>query len=253
MTFAALLQPKPAAIIAALVFAGFFQSLDVRFLTTPSVWLDVLVLVFWLIPALPLLLALVRFAAPSGIPPALAKSGAIAAVVFGLPLVLLYVAVMPPTAYQMSFLHGLALLLAVSASFLAGASSALGRAWVRFAYSGLVLAASAAVWSLLSVPAVMLQAGRVADGAPFCVAPHGGAAQITTLWNLRGFSFYTSKSGYKSNSGWYFHGILIVGNGDMHRYYNWSPRRLRFDEIDRPDSLIASPIGRCEPSLRPWA
>jgi hypothetical protein len=43
------------------------------------------------------------------------------------------------------------------------------------------------------------------------------------MWNLRAFSFHTTRSRYKDSSCWHFHGLLIVRRPDGEEDYDWSP------------------------------
>jgi hypothetical protein len=111
-----------------------------------------------------------------------------------------------------------------------------------------------AVWSLASVAVVLVSVHRLADGAPFCLAHHGyHSTVVESVWELRWFSFYTTETGYKDTSTDYFHGVLAVETPKGDKIYNWSPRGMRFDPIDRPH-LFRNPslMSPCSPSPRFW-
>lgn len=129
-----------------------------------------------------------------------------------------------------------------------GRSAPSGR---TLAGSMVLIPAIAAVWSLATVPVVLASAHRVADGAPFCLAGHAhGPAPLGSLWDLRWFSFYTTGSGYKETSRWFFHGLLTIQTAEGEKIYNWSPRGMHFDPVDRPDLYLIDPRGACVPSRR---
>jgi hypothetical protein len=142
-----------------------------------------------------------------------------------------------------TLIHGTALTLATAATFI-GAASHRMRPITTIA---ITLPTLAAVWSLASIPFTLASAHRIAAGAPFCIARHDAPGAITSLWDLRAFTFYTTASGYKDSSLWYFHGLLIAQRPAGPAYYNWSPRLLRFDPILRPADLNVPPMGACQP------
>lgn len=151
------------------------------------------------------------------------------------------------------FANGIALSLAAASSVLFLAAGCIGSIGRWLAFTGMALSATAAAWSLLSVPAVVYGANRIAAGNPFCIGRHAPASEITSIWDLRGFSFYTTASGYKSTSGWYFHGLVVVDGTDGRQYFNWSPRGFRFDRIHHPERLAARVQDICEPTSAFWS
>jgi hypothetical protein len=108
----------------------------------------------------------------------------------------------------------------------------------------------AALWSLTAVPVVLMQARIIAGDGAFCIAErtNEGNQEIRNLWGLRGLSFYTTLSGYKTTSSWYFHGILRVkaAEGKI-QSYNWSPGYMTFQRIENPHLLMVNPSNACRP------
>lgn len=182
---------------------------------------------------------------PSPASPARIWPLAIAALLVGLFLTLVSAAFSSPHSTLLSMAHGGALSLAVASSVLCLAIGRIDSGGARLAFSGMALSATAAAWSLLSVPSVVFQANRISAGYPLCLSHHGPSSDVSSIWDLRGVSFYTTDSGYKSTSGWYFHGILLVDGNDGRQHFNWSPRRFRFDQINTPNDLSHP----CEASL----
>lgn len=106
----------------------------------------------------------------------------------------------------------------------------------------------AGVVSLATVPVVLMSARSLANGAPYCLALHkAGPAPIEAYPGLRLFSFHTTLAGYKDNQTWFFHGLLLVGSDGGERIYNWSPRRMAFEMVRRPDDMFERPRGACVP------
>ena len=180
------------------------------------------------------------------IPRLLARILAGFSVVLGLFLTLASGAFGPFTDTQA--LHGVSLTMALASSFLiwSGLNGKPQPSWA--AKIGISVATVTALWSLLTVPVVLVQARTISDGAPYCIAEHAENSPVKALYELRGFSFYTTKTGYKSTSAWYFHGLMIVDYPEEQRVYNWSPRRWRFDQIERPDGFIKPVRNVCTPA-----
>ncbi|MGB0695738.1 MAG: hypothetical protein ACPGOY_08815 [Rhodospirillaceae bacterium] len=116
----------------------------------------------------------------------------------------------------------------------------------RFLFCWLVPGALA-LWSLSSVPYVVVQANQIVAGRPYCLGAHTGHYPVQSLAELRGFYFYTTVTGYKSSSRWFFHGILLVETEQGLEAYNWSPRAFRFYRISNPDRMLESPFQACTP------
>ncbi len=113
--------------------------------------------------------------------------------------------------------------------------------------AGLLMAFVVSVWSLVMIFGVTGQAQRIADGRPFCIAHHSEDAPVRSFYELRPTSFFTTRTGYKDTSSWYFHGVLLVEREDGLEFYNWSPRRMRFDKT-HGDGWTVGLRDNCEPS-----
>lgn len=237
---------------AALIFAAYMQPLNQSVFTPNSVGNGSLTFVLgvyllaWVAPALPALIALLTLAGLSQIPAHYARWLAVSAMVVGLLLTLASGVFSLFSGTQV--LHGVTLTIAVASSFLIW-SGRDGKAQPsRLAILGNAVSTTAALWSLLTVPMILIQAHYIAAGSPHCIAYHLPNSPVETLHELRGFSFYTENTGYKSTSEWFFHGLMIVDHPDGLEVYNWSPRRWRFDLISQPDVLIAPVRHVCVPS-----
>ncbi len=143
--------------------------------------------------------------------------------------------------------HGLSLTLAVSASILLLATQTQTNPFKSAPVILLLAPLAVALWSLISGVAVVWQANRLADNRTFCVAAHDQSAPIRAFAQLRGLSFYTT------TAGWYFHGLLIVETDTGKEFYNWSPRRMKFQKTENPERFIASPLNVCTPQTGYWA
>lgn len=109
------------------------------------------------------------------------------------------------------------------------------------------VAVLAALWSLATPFMVMRSAGQLAGGAAICIARHEKDRPITSWAELRGVSFHTDRSGYKDTSAWFLHGVMLVDRGQGIEAWNWSPRTMRFDRLERPGDLVVTPLGVCQP------
>lgn len=231
---------------AMLILAGFLQPLD----HLPNLNVTSLIaFAVWLAPTVPLICVCLGALMASPLSQVWALFWAVAVLGIGLCLTLLGSGSAPPGAALLSAVQGCGMTLAVSASLLSLAPEAPGGRPAWLAVSGLIFASLLALWSLLCVPVVSIQAKRSAAGAPYCIAQHGPSRSVDGYWDLRGFSLYTRDSGYKGNSGWYFHGVLIVEEAEGQSYFNWSPRKMRFDRINHPERLIAPLRNLCRPEL----
>lgn len=146
----------------------------------------------------------------------------------------------------LAVMHGLSLTIAVVGSILLLSSQTMKITAV------LALPVSVAMWSLASVAAITLQANNISNGRPFCLAPHSPNSDTQSFAQLRGLTFYSTSSGYKSTSRWYFHGILLVEAEGELEAYNWSPRRLAFHRIAQPQKFIVTPLTACTPQQDFW-
>lgn len=154
------------------------------------------------------------------------------------------------TGSELSRLHVTCLTLAMSSSLVLIVPSRVSSIRILVASLGLAPAAIASLWSLQMGWTTMKQAMETANGDPYCIARHDGyprQSPISNLADLRGFSFYTTASGYKDNSSWYFHGVMIVAANAGPRYFNWSPRDRRFNLVERQSLLLIPIEGTCDP------
>lgn len=241
------------AACAALIAAGFLQLIDARISGSSIGMFSILALMVWAVPLVPLIAILTERLRKTPVSPVLAKSVSIAVLLSGLLLTLIVAGFASPKSGLMVMFNGGALSLGAAASLLFLGGKGLGPFAARAALSGMAVASVAALWSILSAVMVVGHANRLAAGAPFCIAHHGPSSQVQSIWDLRGFSFFTIDSGYKLNSGWYFHGVMIVDKDDGRQYFNWSPRRMQFDRIEHPGRFIAPLHNVCEPSLEFWS
>ncbi|MEM7076378.1 MAG: hypothetical protein AAF484_14895 [Pseudomonadota bacterium] len=147
---------------------------------------------------------------------------------------------------ELVLLHGTALTLACTTSILL-ASAVRQTAW-SFAFGVYVIPVLVGIWSLAMVPFAYSSAIELSANRAYCIGEHSPIErELSSIFGLRGLSFYTTGSGYKIGDTWYFHGLLLVDDdGDLNAY-NWSPRGMRFDAVERPGSLIANPLAACQP------
>ena len=205
------------------------------------------------LPLVPLGLALFLFV----IPPAprgnhLHSVLAFLLLLAGLPVVALNALVSGPGAV-IALAQGATLVLGPAAALVLFSRIRRGRPVWRGTATDLwfALSVAAALWSVAAGVAAGWQAASRAAGQPYCLARHtSAAAPVTSLADLRGFVFYTTATGYKDSSNWYFHGLLIVDAPSGRQVYNWSPQRLRFDLLGHPDRFIAATLKACEPQAR---
>jgi len=200
----------------------------------------------WLAPVIPLVVAGFVLMGIRQIPARLANVLAVVSLAAGLFLTLASgVFSLFSTTQQ---LHGVTLTIAVASSFAIWSGRDRNPRPSRIAKLGIAGTTITALWSLLSVPMILIQSYAVADGSPYCIAHHSPGSPVEAIYELRGFSFYTVATGYKSTSEWHFHGLMIVDHPDKQRIYNWTPRRWRFDLVERPDVLIEPVRNVCVPS-----
>ncbi|MEP5758804.1 MAG: hypothetical protein ABJ327_05710 [Litoreibacter sp.] len=141
---------------------------------------------------------------------------------------------------------GIALTIACGTSLLL--ISACGPATRRIAGYIFLLPVLVGVWSLAAAPVTYFKAKHIAGDRPYCIGAHSHVEEeLISLFALRGLNFYTTRSGYKFNSSWYFHGVLLVYQEDGLEVYNWSPRAMRFDKVEKPDLLLVRPTLSCQP------
>jgi hypothetical protein len=162
---------------------------------------------------------------------------------FGLFLSLLSAA-LSGAGGAVAFMHGATLTLAASASFLALCRGDMNSSMGRSAIVLMTIPAIAATWSLAAGGMLIASARAMSSDKPYCIALHGDRKSVSSLANLRGLSFYTTRSGYKDSSGWFFHGVLIVQDDVGKSVYNWSAKMLRF-ELLPPKTFEDDPRYEC--------
>jgi hypothetical protein len=146
---------------------------------------------------------------------------------------------------HIALLHGMTLTASVSASFLVLCRGEVSSSMIFPSF--LILPALASAWSLFTGVVVAASASAISDGNPYCLASHGERKAVSSLAGLRGFDFYTTRTGYKDTQKWFFNGVLLVQKGDDRAVYNWSAARLRFDYLSTPWLLIDDPSKECLP------
>ncbi len=197
------------------------------------------------LPILPLLIVTLCLLSHRHIPAILAIVLALLVAVIG-GLITLVLLALSGAGTEMVTLHGTALTVTISSCIVL--ASTCGRI-VKIIASGLfLLTVCAGLWSLAMAPFAYAKASEIASERSFCIAAHSPVErELTSLLGLRGFSFYTTLSGYKLGDAWYFHGLLLVDDGDDLEVYNWSPRSMSFNRLDEPRLMIASPFKACQP------
>lgn len=171
-----------------------------------------------------------------------------------LPVLPLLGAVWPRRAAGLATLSGvLALPLLVAAGlagpglpflflFLLGCLAAIwAQTGARLRRAALLIACAIGLWSLAGLGAALIQIRQLSAGAPWCVARQG---KFTAgLSDLRAAALFTTATGFKDSSRWYFHGVLRTPD----RVWIWSPRRLRFDPLPDPGRMTVDPRLACDP------
>lgn len=235
-----------------MMFLAYFQPIDPsafepnQFGSGPPHWIQAVFLTTWFAPIVPLFVAGLALMGMRLIPVTLAVTLGAVSIAAGL-----FVTV-ASSAFSLGsdteLLHGVSLSIAVGSSFLIWSGDKGKPRPSRFAKLGILVTTVTALWSLSTVPMILTQARHIAAGSPFCIAHHAPNSPIEALHELRGFSFYTVSTGYKSTSEWYFHGLMIADHPEEQRVYNWSPRRWRFNLVERPDTLIEPVRNACVPT-----
>lgn len=200
-------------------------------------------------PLIPLVAALARLASPFRFRGNAART--IAGTVVGAGLFFSFFAgAFSGAGSEIVWLYGFTLTLAVAASVLLLADDQT-KPWWPFLTIGLLLVPFvAAIWSLAAGVVIYRQAEQLSGGQPYCIAHHNDREDpVSSLADLRGLMFYTTFSGYKDSSHWYFHGLLLVGRGQHLNVFNWSPRHLRFDLLQKPQVQFIDPRKACRPRL----
>ena len=213
--------------------------------------------IYWLVGAvsatalLPFLLSIIGIALPKPLNKIGAAGFAIVATITGIGLTFLN-AGLSGAGMLLAMVHGLSLTLAITASILMLAAQYRPKPFKTTPVILLLFPLAVALWSLVSGAAVVWQTNHLADGRPFCVASHDRKSPVRSFAQLKGLSFYTTASGYKSTSRWYFHGLLILKTKTGEELYNWSPRRMKYQMIEHPERFIASPLKACLPHANFW-
>lgn len=150
---------------------------------------------------------------------------------------------------KLVFLHGTALTTACASSFLL--ISTVGKKARLVAFGVYMFPVLVGVWSLAMVPLAYSSAVEISSGRAFCIGEHSPIErELGSIMGLRGLSFYTTGSGYKIGDTWYFHGLLLVEDGGDIDVFNWSPRHMEFQAVERPQLLFESPFKSCEPKAK---
>lgn len=204
-----------------------------------------------LAPLVPLLLVTLRFWAGKPLNRSITVFLSVIAAVFGGLIVLLGAAV-GTTGTTIAMMHGFALTTAISATILLLSINDVGNGFSLTIKGLLIFPLLVSIWSVTNIFAVILGANQLSQGRAFCIATHSPTEPIRALEQLRGLSFYTTASGFKDNSGWYFHGLLLLDNDGPDQVFNWSPRRLRFDQVEDPEKMIIRPTNACKPRNNFW-
>lgn len=198
----------------------------------------------------PLALGTIRIATSARFQPSIASLLSHTVVFFGMAATLLAAAISGVGSVLMLAL-GTSYTCAIASSLSLFAMSPHTRMRTLFSMCGLLIATAGSIWSIQTVPSIILQATSLAKTAPFCLGRHTSQhSPVTKFSDLRGFSFYSTGSGYKDSSRWFFHGILIVGTGNNRQYYGWSPRIQEFFKIERERSYIIPLRNSCKPTER---
>lgn len=232
-----------AALIGAAVIAFGFIPIPLTDSQLPSAtWPEYSISI---LPLLPFLILVLPFFSHGRIPVLLAVilTGLIAGVGGLLTFILL---AFSGGGTEIVTMHGTALTIALGTSILL--ISACGQTTKKIASCLFVLPVLVGLWSLAMVPVTYAKAIEISAARPFCIAAHSPLEkELSSLIGLRGLTYYTTLSGYKLGDSWYFHGLLLVDDGGDLEVYNWSPRSMTFHKVERPGSLIASPISACQP------
>ncbi|MFT6452014.1 MAG: hypothetical protein ACJA06_001502 [Halocynthiibacter sp.] len=209
-----------------------------------ATWLELVVAV---LPLLPLIITLFAVASNRRMPIILAGIFAVLVLVSGTVLTFILMA-FSGGGTEMVTLHGAALTLACATSIML--ISKVQNRTMSIVFGIFSLPMLVGVWSLAMVPIAYSSAIKISSNRGFCIGDHSPTnRELASIAGLRGLSFYTTRSGYKIGDTWYFHGLLLVEDDGATSVYNWSPRNMEFQEVERPLSLIASPFTACEPRI----
>lgn len=225
------MTPATRNIAFGLLFALGFGHVpdDYRDLTIgPVTPLSSLALLVLIAPFIPLIYGIILALRPTLSPWITGRVLALFALAFGM-FVALIIAAFSGAGTGITLVRGGAISLAVFVSL-----------WPTNRLVPLQVALSLlAIFSLSTMALVPFQAKRIAEGNPYQIIEHATVTpHVLSGPDLRFFSLYTAKSGFKDTSTHYFHAVLCVEKPNGETFYNWSPRRLRFDKISNPNRFI---------------
>lgn len=202
-------------------------------------------------PILPLLLGIIRWKLRKPINERLTLILCVIVCVIGFFLTFISSFFAGPGASH-ALLHGIGLTIALSCSIRLMSISKTSCELRTLSGICLIIPLMISLWSLYTVMAVITSANQYSKDQPFCIATHDPEAEIKSYSQLRGLSFYTTGTGYKFNSRWYFHGILIVSNKSKVEVYNWSFNNMSFVHLKKPTLQINDPTYACIPHHKFW-
>jgi len=233
-------------ICAAVLLLGFTPApIFPESFTNSPLWLQALLLPIGLAPVFPLVMVAIRLSLTKPLSRKLVLIFARLLVFAGI-LLSIVISAFSGLGSTIALFHGLALTIGVVAGILTLSINKLNSPSKRLVALW-VIPTIIAIWSLATVPTMLIQANHIANNRPFCVAKHDDKTEITHLTQLRGLSFYSTSSGYKDTSRWYFHGLLLVKAANGLEAYNWSPRRMTFYRIENPRKFFINPLNACKP------
>lgn len=213
------------------------------------------VLIFYLVgfaPLFPLLCSIIVVFTRFRLPRIIGIGISLIVGIFGLTISWIQAGFSGAGAY-MSLLYGVTLTMAVSYSVLAISQQNKRNGCSRYSWMFMTVPIIVSIWSLAAVPTILWYSDNISSGRPFCIAKNASSEkQIKTLADLRGLSFFTTESGFKMNSHWYFHGVLIVKSNSRNLVFNWSPRTFSFNRIDNPERYYGRPDLACKPIKNFW-
>lgn len=241
-------------IMAVLFFLAFFQlnffpyEFDGNRADIISMWVNVA----YLAPLFPVLIIVIRRVVRRSFPLYVVIGGGILIFVLGFLTTVFYWAL--TNGRSLPFVHGSIIMIAIISWWVFCFSESSLVLLRRLAYYFMLFVTVFSVLSLVTPAVVIAQSRYIAKGNPFCVGEHGSGQSVSSISDLRLFSFYTTKSGYKLNSNWYFHGVLIVEQPSRYlEFYNWSVRTLTFEEVHNNSRLVVSVRGSCWPRSDFWS
>lgn len=212
-----------------------------------SIWWHILFSTTALAPVVPILFASLRLGLSKPLQSYVTVPILLAVLIFG-GLFTVVNAGFSGAGTVIALIHGSSLTVAVAASVHLLARDPTKGDLKSLAGVAILYPAVVALWSITASVFALGHAHFLANGQNYCFADHAAMRQLQSLMLLRGLSFYTTATGYKSTSRWYYHGLLIIDRDGDKQVYNWSPRRLHFDKIENPTGMIAGIERACTPS-----